>query len=124
VAALHDAQLRDLIALGRELGMEPLVEVHTAAELDRALAANARILGVNNRDLKTLSVRAETSFELIDQIPDHCIAVSESGLRTHDDLVRLHAAGFDAFLVGEHLMRAPDPAAALADLLGTAAPQG
>jgi indole-3-glycerol phosphate synthase len=124
VAALHDAQLRDLIALGRELGMEPLVEVHTAAELDRALAANARILGVNNRDLKTLSVRAETSFELIDQIPDHCIAVSESGLRTHHDLVRLHAAGFDAFLVGEHLMRAPDPAAALADLLGTAAPQG
>jgi len=124
VAALGDATLRELITLGRELGMEPLVEVHTGAELDRALAARARILGVNNRDLKTLSVRAETSFELIDQIPDDCIAVSESGLRTHDDILRLRAAGFDAFLIGEHLMLAPDPAAALADLLGTAAPQG
>jgi indole-3-glycerol phosphate synthase len=124
VAALDDPQLRDLITLGRELGLEPLVEVHTSAELDRALAADARILGVNNRDLKTLTVRAETSFELIDRIPDHCIAVSESGLRTHDDLVRLRAAGFDAFLIGEHLMLAPDPAAALTDLLGTAAAQG
>jgi indole-3-glycerol phosphate synthase len=123
VAALGDAQLRDLIALGRQLGMEPLVEVHARGELDRALAADARILGVNNRDLKTLTVRAETSFELIDQIPDDCIAVSESGLRTHDDLVRLRAAGFDAFLIGEHLMLAPDPAAALANLL-TAATQG
>jgi indole-3-glycerol phosphate synthase len=123
VAALGDSQLRDLIALGRELGMEPLVEVHTAAELDRALAADARILGVNNRDLKTLTVRAETSFELIGRIPEHCIAVSESGLRTHDDLLRLRAAGFDAFLIGEHLMLARDPAAALANLLG-GAPQG
>jgi indole-3-glycerol phosphate synthase len=118
VAVLGDSQLRDLLALGRELGMEPLVEVHTLAELDRALAAEARILGVNNRDLRTLSVRAETSHELIGRIPDHCIAVSESGLRTHDDLVRLRAAGFDAFLVGEHLMLAPDPAVALAKLLG------
>src|SRR4029077_8792874 len=101
VATLDNEQLRDLITLGRQLGMEPLVEVHTAAELDRALAAEARILGVNNRDLKTLTVRTETSFELIDQIPDHCIAVSESGLRTHDDLLRLRAAGFDAFLIGE-----------------------
>ena len=124
VAVLGDSQLRDLIALGRELGMEPLVEVHTLAELDRALSADAHILGVNNRDLKTLTVRAETSFELIDQIPDHCIAVSESGLRTHDDLVRLRAAGFDAFLIGEHLMLAPDPAAALAYLLGTTTSQG
>jgi len=120
VAALGDSQLRDLLALGRELSMEPLIEVHTAAELDRALAADARILGVNNRDLKTLTVRAETSFELIAGIPDHCIAVSESGLRTHDDLFRLRAAGFDAFLIGEHLMLAPDPAAALANLLGAA----
>jgi indole-3-glycerol phosphate synthase len=124
VAALDDEQMRDLITLGRELGMEPLVEVHTAAELHRALAADARIIGVNNRDLKTLTVRTETSFELVDQIPDHCIAVSESGLRTHDDLLRLRAAGFDAFLIGEHLMLAPDPATALANLLGTAAPQG
>jgi indole-3-glycerol phosphate synthase len=120
VAALAESQLRELIALGREIGMEALVEVHTAAELDVALAAGARILGVNNRDLKTLGVRVETSFELIDLIPDNRIAVSESGLRTHDDLVRLRDAGFDAFLVGEHLMLASDPAAALASLLNAA----
>jgi len=118
VATLGDSHLRDLIALGRELGMEPLVEVHTAGELDRALAADARILGVNNRDLKTLTVRPETSFELIERIPEHCIAVSESGLRTRDDLTRLRTAGFDAFLIGEHLMLAPDAGATLADLLG------
>jgi indole-3-glycerol phosphate synthase len=117
VAALDDFLLRELIDLGREIEMEPLVEVHTAAELERALAAGARILGVNNRDLKTLTVRVETSFELIDRIPDDCIAVSESGLRTHDDLLRLRSADFDAFLIGEHLMIAPDPAAVLADLL-------
>jgi indole-3-glycerol phosphate synthase len=118
VAALDPALLAELIALGRELGMEPLVEVHTAAELDRALAVGARIVGVNNRDLKTLSVRVETSFELITQIPDDCLAVSESGIRSHDDLLRLRQAGFDAFLIGEHLMVASDPAAALTDLLG------
>jgi indole-3-glycerol phosphate synthase len=117
VAALHDLQLRDLIALGRELGMEPLVEVHTHDELDRALATDARIIGVNNRDLKTLAVRMETSFELIEQIPDPCLAVAESGLRTHADLAELRSAGFDAFLVGEHLMAASDPAAALRTLL-------
>jgi indole-3-glycerol phosphate synthase len=121
VAALRDTQLCELIALGRELGMEPLVEVHTLAELDRALSAGARILGVNNRDLKTLTVRAETSLELIERIPDHCIAVSESGLSKHEDLRSLRDAGFDAFLIGEHLMLAPDPAAALAKLLGVQA---
>src|SRR2546423_3543515 len=117
VSVLEDALLGDLIALGRELGMEPLVEVHTAQELDRALAAGARIVGVNNRNLKTLTVSVEASFELIGGIPDDCIAVSESGLRTHDDLVKLRAAGFDAFLVGTHLMLSPDPAAALSALL-------
>jgi indole-3-glycerol phosphate synthase len=117
VATLADGLLRDLIALGREIGMEPLVEVHTSEELDRALAAGARILGVNNRDLKTVTVRIETSFELIDRIPDGCIAVSESGLSTHGDLVKLRAAGFDAFLIGTHLMLSPDPAAALQKLL-------
>ncbi len=117
VAVLEDALLRDLIALGREIGMEPLVEVHTGEELGRALAAGARIIGINNRDLKTLAVNVETSFELIGRIPHDCIAVSESGLRTHDDLAKLRAAGFDAFLVGTHLMLAPDPAAALSALL-------
>src|SRR5246127_5229880 len=75
VAALGDGLLRDLIALGREIGMEPLVEIHTAEELDRALVAGAGILGVNNRDLKTLAVDVKTSFELIGRIPDDCIAV-------------------------------------------------
>jgi indole-3-glycerol phosphate synthase len=117
VAALEDALLRDLIALGRELKMEPLVEVHTQGELERALGASARILGVNNRDLKTLRVRMETSFELIEQIPEECIAVAESGLRTHADLAELRRVGFDAFLIGEHLMLAGDPAAALFQLL-------
>src|SRR5580658_10300452 len=118
VAALDDELLRDLIALGRELKMEPLVEVHTAGELDRALTAGARIIGVNNRDLKTLGLRVDTSFELIERIPDSCIAVSESGLRTHEDLTKLRNAGFDAFLIGESLMLSPDPAAALGAFLG------
>lgn len=120
VAALDDGLLRDLLALGRELAMEPLVEVHTRAELDRALASDACIIGVNNRDLKTLEVRMQTSYELIEHIPDHCLAVAESGLRTHADLQDLRAAGFDAFLIGEHLMLAPDPAAALFHLLNPA----
>ena len=117
VAALNDAQLAELTAQGRELGMEPLVEVHTREELDRAIAAGAKIIGVNNRDLKTLEVRVPTSFDLINHIPEDCIAVSESGLRSNDDLQKLRSAGFDAFLIGEQLMQAPDPAAALAVLL-------
>ena len=118
VAALEREVLAELLALGRELGMEPLVEVHTAEELSVALGAGARIVGVNNRDLHTLEVRVETSLELIAAIPEECIAVSESGLRSADDLVRLHRAGFDAFLIGEHLMREADPAAALSLMLG------
>jgi indole-3-glycerol phosphate synthase len=117
VAALSDVLLAELLALGRELGMEPLVEVHTREELTRALAAGARIVGVNNRDLRTLEVRVETSQELIEAIPEECIAVCESGLRSHQDLVRLRAAGYDAFLIGEHLMAQPDPGAALRILL-------
>jgi indole-3-glycerol phosphate synthase len=110
------------MALGREIGMEPLIEVHTAEELDRALAASARIVGINNRDLKTMAIRVETSFELIDLVPEECIAVSESGIGSHGDLVNLRRSGFDAFLIGEHLMLAPDPAGALSELLGPPAP--
>lgn len=117
VAALSDISLRELIALGRELQMDPVVEVHAHAELDRALAAGARIIGVNNRDLKTLAVRIETSFELIEHVPENCLAVAESGLRTHADLGDLRSAGFDAFLIGEHLMEAADPGSALFHLL-------
>jgi indole-3-glycerol phosphate synthase len=119
VAALSGERFAELLALGRELGMEPLVEVHTRHELSQALAAGAHIIGVNNRDLRTLEVRVETSFELIADIPDQCIAVCESGLRSHDDLTRLRAAGFDAFLIGEHLMLQSDPAAALRALLSS-----
>jgi indole-3-glycerol phosphate synthase len=117
VAALSSEALAELLALGRALGMEPLVEVHTRQELDAALAAGARIIGVNNRDLHTLEVRVETSFDLIGAIPDECVAVSESGLRSADDLKRLRDAGFDAFLIGEHFMREADPGAALGRLL-------
>ena len=119
VAALSDGLLAELLALGRELGMEPLVEVHTQQEMDRALTAGARIVGVNNRDLRTLEVNVDTSRELITKIPDECIAVCESGLRSHDDLTQLRAAGFDAFLIGEHLMLQPDPGEALRALLGS-----
>jgi indole-3-glycerol phosphate synthase len=119
-AALNDSQLAELLALGRELGMEPLIEVHTREELDRVIAAGATIIGVNNRDLKTLEVRVETSFDLIERIPEGCIAVSESGLRSQDDLQKLRAAGFDAFLIGEQLMLAPEPSLALSALLRVA----
>src|SRR5271155_2029596 len=119
-AVLHDAELRALLDLGRTLKMEALVEVHSREELARVLDAGARIIGVNNRDLHNFKVRLETSLELIEQIPDDCVAVSESGLRTHEDLVRLQRAGFDAFLSGEHVMQSADPAAALRALLAPA----
>jgi len=122
-AALDDATLGELLALGRELGMEALVEVHTAEELERVLAAGVRILGVNNRNLHTLEVRMETSLELAGMIPEDRVAVSESGLRSAEDLRKLRAAGFDAFLIGESLMREPDPGAALKRLIATAVPE-
>src|ERR1700685_1152666 len=116
-AVLHDAELRELLELGRALKMEALVEVHSREELERVLAAGARIIGVNNRDLRDFQVHLETSLSLAGRIPEECIAVSESGLRTRDDLVRLQRAGFDAFLIGEHVMQSGDPAAALRALL-------
>ena len=119
-AVLNDAELRELLELGRALKMEALVEVHAPKELERALEAGARIIGVNNRDLRDFQVHLETSLGLADAIPEECIAVSESGLRTHDDLLRLQRAGFDAFLVGEHVMQSADPAVALRALLAPA----
>lgn len=118
-AILPDVLLSELLASGRELGMEPLVEVHSREELERVLRLGARIIGVNNRDLRTFEVRLETSFELIREIPSDCVAVSESGLRTASHLVRLREAGFSAFLIGESLMQTPEPAAGLRALLGT-----
>ena len=117
-AVVDDATLGELLELGRSLQMEPLVEVHSREELDRVIASGAKIIGVNNRDLRNFEVRLETSLELIEAIPDDCIAVSESGLNTHADLSRLRAAGFDAFLVGETVMKAGDPAEPLRALIG------
>jgi len=117
-AILPASDLRRLILFGRELGMAALVEVHTAEELARALEAGAEIVGVNNRDLKTFAVNLETSIALVERIPDDRLAVSESGLGARDELDRLRAAGFDAFLIGERLMQAADPAQALRALLG------
>src|SRR6202041_1304340 len=96
-AVLNDAELRDLLELSRTLKMEALVEVHSRDELERVLDAGARIIGVNNRDLRDFQVHLETSLSLVEAIPEQCIAVSESGLRTYDDLARLQGAGFDAF---------------------------
>lgn len=117
-AVLRDELLSELLQLGRSLKMEPLVEVHSRAELDRVLGLGARIIGVNNRDLRNFEVHLETSIELVETIPEDCVAVSESGLRKHDDLARLRGAGFDAFLIGEHLMKSTDPGGALRTFLG------
>ncbi len=117
VAALHDSELRELLELARRVRVAALVEVHTEEELDRALAADARIIGVNNRDLKTFEVRLETSFRLRARIPSSCIAVSESGIKTAEDMRRLLEAGFSAVLIGEQLIAEPDPGRELAHLL-------
>ena len=109
VAILQEGELCDLLELGRSLGMEPLVEVHSREELRRALGVGARIIGVNNRDLRDFRVSLETSLDLVDAIPEECIAVSESGLQSHEDMFRLSDAGFDAFLIGEHLMKNAGP---------------
>lgn len=117
VAALADAELVRLLAAARQAGVDALVEVHGRDELDRALTAGARTIGVNNRDLRTLAVSLETSLALVPAIPDDVVAVAESGIRTGADVGRLRHAGYDAFLVGEQLMSAPDPGEALARLL-------
>ena len=120
-AALADADLRRFAAAARAQHLDVLVEVHTADELSRVLdtlgESGADAIGVNNRDLKTFNVRLETSLELAEHIPSGVVRVAESGLSTADDLARLRAAGFHAFLIGESLMRQPDPGAALEALL-------
>ena len=118
-AILNDATLTELLSLGRTLKMEPLVEIHERGELDRVIAAGAKIIGVNNRDLRDFRVHIETSLALIETIPDDCVAVSESGLRTQEDIERLRHAGFDAFLIGEHLMKEADPGSVLRSLRGS-----
>lgn len=118
IAAILTAEhMRELVALGEELGMTALVEVHSAEQIDRAGAAGVRVWGINNRDLDSLEVRLETGFELLRLLPPAATVVIESGLRTVEDLARFEAAGARAFLIGETLMRAPDPGAALGALL-------
>jgi indole-3-glycerol phosphate synthase len=117
VAVLADHDLRSLLDLSSQLRIAALVEVHTEAELERAVAVGARIIGVNNRNLKTLEVNLETSFELRAKMPRDCVAVSESGIKTAADLRRIRDAGFNAVLIGERLMAQPDPGKALSELL-------
>ncbi|HEY3625180.1 MAG TPA: indole-3-glycerol phosphate synthase TrpC [Terracidiphilus sp.] len=120
-AALSDAEMKRFAAMAHDISLDVLVEVHTAAELDRVLDSmgntGADAIGVNNRDLKTFDVRLETSYELAGRIPRDAVRVTESGISTPEHITRLRAAGFDAFLIGESLMRQDDPGAALEELL-------
>ena len=110
VAILSDSELKDFIDLGRELGMEPLVETHTEEEVERALSAGAEIIGVNNRDLRTFTVSLSTTLSLLPLIKSEGkVAVSESGIKEKEDILYLREAGVDAFLVGETLMRSRNP---------------
>ncbi|MGH6718199.1 MAG: indole-3-glycerol phosphate synthase TrpC, partial [Alphaproteobacteria bacterium] len=121
MAALDDATAAELMAAAREAGLDVLVEVHDEAELDRALGLGAPLLGINNRDLRTLGTDLATSERLAGRAQGHGAVVAESGIRSHADMVRLAAAGIRRFLVGESLMRQPDVAGATARLLGRAA---
>lgn len=121
VAALPIADLKRLSADAASLGLDTLVEVHDDGELDLALEAGARIVGVNNRNLRTLAVGVAASERLVGRLPQEVVAVSESGLRSAADLTRLSALGYRAFLVGERFMTDPDPGAALQALLGARA---
>jgi indole-3-glycerol phosphate synthase len=117
-ALLPEALLRRLLKETEALGMEALVEVHAADELGLALDSGATIIGVNNRDLRTLQVSLDVSLGLASHFPREILAVSESGIRTADDIRRLSDAGYRGFLVGEQLMRSASPAAALLELKG------
>ena len=117
-ASVDDEALGALLTAARDLGMEPLVESHTDEDLDRVLATDARIVGVNARDLESLDVDVAAALERMRRIPSGRIAVFESGIRSRNDVTRAIDAGASAILVGETLMRAGDPAAAARALLG------
>jgi indole-3-glycerol phosphate synthase len=116
VSALADAQLQELEACARGLGMDVLVEVHDAAELDRALRLSTPLVGINNRNLRTFEVSLQNTIDLLDRIPGDRLVVTESGILSRDDVLRMRSHDVHAFLVGEAFMRAPDPGAALAAL--------
>jgi len=118
VRILADEELRALLGLARELGMAALVETHDAADLERAVRAGADLVGINNRNLDTLTVDLGTTCALAREVPEDRLIVSESGIRTREDVERVAACGVGAVLVGETLMRSPDPAAAARELAG------
>lgn len=120
VAALSDAELAEFLRIGAALGLSCLVEVHDEDELSRALEAEATLIGINQRDLRTFEVDGERACRLAGAIPDGIVTVAESGIRTSEDVRRLVEAGFDAMLVGEALVTSADPAAALGGLLAPA----
>lgn len=122
-AALTDAELRRFTTVAHGLGLDVLCEVHDAGEAERVQDLGCDAVGINNRNLRTFEVCLETSLELADQLPAGAVRVAESGIHTAADLLRLRAAGFHAFLIGESLMRQPEPGAALRDLLTAAATQ-
>ena len=115
-AVLDDAQMKDFEAIARDLGMAVLVEVHDAAERERALRLKTPLIGVNNRNLSTFEVSLQTTLDLLGQVPADRLLVTESGIATRVDVARLRAAGVQAFLVGEAFMRADEPGEALAEL--------
>ena len=117
VAALHPSELAGLYRRAVELRLDVLCEVHDIAELDRALEAGCDLIGVNNRNLHTFQVDLNTSLQLASRIPSGVLKVAESGIESAADIVRLRDAGFDAFLIGESLMRSPHPGDALRTLL-------
>lgn len=117
MAALDDAQVKDFYALATELRLDVLFEVHDREELDRALKLDPQMVGVNSRDLKTLKVDLNTALDIAAVMPAGILRVAESGIHSHEDLKRLQAAGFPAFLVGESLMRQQDVTAATKALL-------
>jgi indole-3-glycerol phosphate synthase len=115
-AILTDPELRHLRELAEKYRMTALVEVHDSTELDRAIDSGARVIGVNSRDLRTFEVRLETSLRLAERMPASVLRVAESGIRSGADVRRLSAAGYHAFLVGEHLVTAADKAASVREL--------
>jgi indole-3-glycerol phosphate synthase len=117
-ACLDDAQMQDFEAIARGLDMAVLVEVHDAHELERALRLKTPLIGINNRNLKTFEVSLDTTLALRTQVPADRVLVTESGIHTREDVLRMGAAGVNAFLVGEAFMRAPEPGEALAALFG------
>jgi indole-3-glycerol phosphate synthase len=117
-AALHPGELRDLSVAAAELGLAALVETHSPQDVDRALGADARIVGVNARDLETLTVDLDRALRTMTDLPTGVIRVLESGVSGRDDVLRAADAGADAVLVGEALMRSPHPEAKLGELLG------